>query len=239
MNIKREGKFRFKRFALSNDRSAMKIGTDGVLLGAWCKMPYDAGRVLDAGCGTGVIGLMVAQRYPTCKVTCLDIDGDAVEECRENIGNSPFAGRVDVEKGDFLSYTPGCRYDLIVSNPPYFKDSLRTPVKARTTARHDDALPLGAMLRHARELLADGGRIALVLPVERDSDVEFEAALCGLNVARRCNVFTVSGKPPRRTLWELSKEKASAEISELFINDKPGAYSKEYVSLLKDFYLAF
>lgn len=241
MKNERESIFRFKQFALSNDRSAMKIGTDGVLLGAWCEMhdSPDGCRVLDVGCGTGVIGLMVAQRYPHCEVTCLDVDADAVEECRQNIIASPFASRVNAVRGDFLNYNPDCRYQLIISNPPYFKDSLRAPDKSRMTARHDDTLPLAALMRHASGMLDEAGRMALVLPVERDGDVEFESALCGLHITRRCNIFTVPGKPQRRTLWELALKAAPTMTTELFIHDKSGAYSKEYVSLLKDFYLVF
>lgn len=242
MDSPRPAVFRFKQFSVSNSLSAMKVGTDGVLLGAWSQIApgVNSGHVLDVGCGTGVVGLMIAQRYPGVTVTCLDISGDAVRECAANIAASPFHDRMEAGHADFLSYDTQRRFDLIVSNPPYFKDSLPSPAKARNMARHDESLPLSGLLKRASALLNPSGRIALVLPVERDSDVVFEATLAGLQPVRRCAVFTVEGKPQRRTLWELSlSAPASCDDSRLFIHDKSGDYSKEYVSLLKDFYLAF
>lgn len=234
--------FRFKQFAMSNTLSAMKIGTDGVLLGAWaCISPeVESPRVLDVGCGTGVVGLMIAQRYPDASVTCIDISEKAVAECAGNIATSPFAGRMTVSHDDFLLFNTASHYDLIVSNPPYFKDSLQSPGAERTLARHDDSMPLPEMMKKATELLPANGRVALVLPVEREDDVIFAASVAGLQPVRRCDVLTVERKPPRRTLWEFSPSPASqCQCNRLIIHDQSGDYSKEYVSLLKDFYLAF
>lgn len=240
-NNSRESIFRFKRFALSNTLSAMKVGTDGVLLGAWARMPDGAGTptALDVGCGTGVIGLMLAQRYPSLTVKCIDIDAGAVSECAANIAASPF-DNVTVERQDFLRYNSVGEVRLIVSNPPYFKNSLPAPGESRAVARHDDTLPLSALMRHASQLLSPAGRLALVLPADRDDDAMFEASVAGLNLCRRCKVYTKEGKLSRRTLWEFGKGcDQPCEESGLFILRADGSYSPEYVALLKDFYLAF
>lgn len=239
MNEKRESTFRFKQFALSNERSAMKIGTDGVLLGGWCTVDQ-ASRVLDAGCGTGLIALMVAQRNASAHITGIDISDDAVDEARLNIANSPFADRVTARCGDFLQITGGNSYDLIVSNPPFFTETLRSPDAARATARHADSLPAGELIAKSARLLSPRGILALVLPAQKDDDVEWYAALNRLYPIRKCAVYTKPGKPHSRTLWELSPAQLSlCDDSSLFIHDSTGAYSPEYVSLLKDFYLNF
>lgn len=234
--------FRFKQFELSNSRSAMKIGTDGVLLGAWAKLPDGciSPRVLDVGSGTGIVGLMTAQRYPDAFVDCIEIDWEAFEECSDNIASSPFSQRVKVIHADFLNYQSGLKYDLIVSNPPFFKDSLRAVGSQRSTARHDDTLPLAALFTRAAGMLADNGRIALILPVERDNDALFEATLAGLSPACKCHVHTRRGKPSRRTLWEFSRQQHQpVNETVIFIQEENGKYSEEYVSLLQEFYLAF
>lgn len=241
MGNSRESTFRFKRFALSNTLSAMKVGTDGVLLGAWARVPDGAGAptALDVGCGTGVIGLMLAQRYPSLTVRCIDIDADAVRECAANIEASPF-DNVTVEQHDFLCYNSAGGVGLIVSNPPYFKNSLLAPGESRALARHDDMLPLSALMMHAARLLSPAGRLALVLPADRDDDAMFESSVAGLHLCRRCKVYTKEGKQSRRTLWEFGKGcDQPCEESELFILRADGSYSPEYVALLKDFYLAF
>lgn len=242
MNKNREHTFRFKQFSLSNTLSAMKVGTDGVLLGAWAQMTDNAmsGKVLDVGCGTGVIALMIAQRYPDVAVTCIDISADAVGECAGNIARSPFCGRVEAVCSDFRQFESNGRYDLIVSNPPFFTETLHSPDAQRAAARHGDSLPLSSLMRGSVALLSAVGRLALVLPAGRDDEALFEASLAGLYPSRRCNVFTREGKPSRRTLWEFSlKPDARCHDSQLFIQDKNGNFTDGYISLVKDFYLDF
>lgn len=242
MNKNRESTFRFKQFSLSNSLSAMKVGTDGVLLGAWAQVPGDKAdaAVLDVGCGTGVIGLMVAQRYPGASVVCIDVSTEAVTECADNIASSPFAGRVEAHEADFMQFASDCQFDLIVSNPPFFTERIQSPDRLRAAARHDDSLPLASLIRGGAELLSDNGRLALVLPAGRDDGALFEASLAGLAPTRCCRVFTRAGKPSRRTLWEFS---ASASVpcveSQLFIQNADGTFTDEYRVLLKDFYLDF
>lgn len=242
MNKNREQTFRFKQFSLSNSLSAMKVGTDGVLLGSWAQMPDNvmSRKVIDVGCGTGVIALMIAQRYPDVEVTCIDISPDAVGECAGNISCSPFSQRVMALQADFMQFESNDRYDLIVSNPPFFTEVLHSPDAQRAAARHDDSLPLSSLMRGSVALLSAAGRLALVLPAGRDDEALFEGSLAGLYPVRRCRVCTREGKPPRRTLWEFSlKSGALCHDSQLFIQDINGNFTDEYISLVKDFYLDF
>lgn len=242
VNNPRDNIFRFKQFELSNSRSAMKIGTDGVLLGAWAQLPDGciSPRILDVGSGTGIVALMTAQRYSDAYIDCVEIDDSAFAECSDNVATSPFCHRVTVVHTDFLHYNPDIKYNLIVSNPPFFKDSLRAEWVQRSVARHEDSLPLVSLLPKASGMLADNGRVALILPVERDKDVLFEATLAGLTPCRICHVHTRRGKPSRRTLWEFSRcQHGPSQETEIFIQEEDGKYSAEYVSLLRDFYLAF
>ena len=246
MNKNRETIFRFKQFSLSNRLSAMKVGTDGVLLGGWAQLPADSpeGRVLDVGCGTGVVALMLAQRYPEATVRCIDINADAVAECAGNIAASPFSGRVEVSQADFLTLASdealSGAYDLIVSNPPFFTERLHSPDADRATARHDDTLPLRALLSVSAKLLRSGGMFAMVFPAVRDEEVLFESSLAGLHPTRRCHVFTRAGKPARRTLWQFSTNPAgTCAETDLVISNPDNSYTPAYISLLKDFYLNF
>lgn len=242
MNKNRETVFHFKQFSLSNSLSAMKVGTDGVLLGAWARVPVAAADspVLDVGCGTGVIGLMIAQRYSDVMVNCIDISTEAVEECSGNISRSPFASRVEAGRHDFLDYHDNRKYGLIVSNPPFFTERLHSPDALRASARHDDSMPLPSLLRCAVSLLSPDGCLALVLPAARDNEVLLEASLAGLYPVRQCKVYTRRGKVSRRTLWEFSLMHSGAcEPSELFIQDGDGNFTEQYKALLRDFYLHF
>lgn len=242
MNKNRESTFRFKHFSLSNSISAMKVGTDGVLLGAWASLPRRVtnANVLDVGCGTGVIGLMIAQRYPGAFVSCIDISEDAVGECDANVKASPFAERIVTQLADFKQFACDKRFDLIVSNPPFFTERVLSPDGLRATARHDDSLPLPELMRRAKSLLADGGILALVLPASRDNEALLEASLAGLAPSRCCRVFTRVGKPSRRTLWEFAASPDTPCVEhDLVIQNSTGDYADEYEELLKDFYLAF
>lgn len=221
----------------------MKVGTDGVLLGAWAELTAETvmpARVLDVGCGTGVVGLMVAQRYRGAMVKCVDISEDAVAECGENIKNSPFASRVEVAQVDFRTYVDELKYDLIVSNPPYFTEQLHSPDKQRAVARHEDSLPLSVLINRCASLLTPDGRLALVLPSSRDEDVVWEATLAGLTPTRQCGVVTREGKAPRRTLWELARVNGGAVVkSQLLIHGADGKFTEDYIALVKEFYLEF
>ncbi|MDD3077376.1 MAG: methyltransferase, partial [Proteiniphilum sp.] len=161
---------------MHHDRCAMKVGTDGVLLGAWA----NAGRgkmILDVGTGTGLIALMMAQRYPGAAIRAIDIDRDAVAQARENVDDSPFADRMTVEQDDFRHYASACaeKFDLIVSNPPWFNRALLPPDAQRKTARHSISLTLTELLLSAANCLSPEGVLALILPYDQQKELETQA----------------------------------------------------------------
>ena len=212
----------------------MKVGTDGVLLGAWAE---GGGRILDVGSGTGLIALMMAQRFPGAVVDGIDIDGEACLEAQENVLASPFAGRVRIQNCRLQDFA-GAPYDAIVSNPPFFVDSLKCPDGRRSLARHSDSLPFGDLFAGAVRLLKPGGVFSLIVPSEVAESVESEGYVLGLRLVRRCAVKTVERKSPRRFLLAFCKGGARPlESEEAVLNVAGGERSEWYSRLTADFYL--
>lgn len=226
--------FRFKKFAIRQDRSAMKVGTDGVLLGAWAE---GGGRILDVGCGTGLIALMMAQRFPDATVDGIDIDEVACEEADENVQASPFAGRVRILHAKLQDYQ-ALPYDAIVSNPPYFVDSLKNPDERRTLARHSDSLPFADLFAGAKRMLAVGGVFSVIVPTEVEEKVVAEGYVVGFRLVRSCMVKTVERKKPKRCLLAFCLGGTRALMSEEgVLNVAGGQRSEWYNNLTEDFYL--
>ncbi len=216
----------------------MKVGTDGVLLGAWASTERCL-RILDVGTGTGLIALMLAQRS-TAILDAIDIDPDACLQARENIAKSPFANRTQVYQTSLSEYKPDehIKYDLIVSNPPYFIDSLKCPDTKRNLARHTDTLSLPDLLRDSRKLLAPEGNIALVLPFEQREYLIGLAREESLFPLRETHVSPVPDAIPKRLLIELSaKPVTEPELSYLTLEIERHRYTDEFIALAKDFYL--
>ncbi len=229
--------FEFRQFVVRQERCAMKVGTDGCLLGAWAQ---GGRRILDVGTGTGLIALMMAQRFPQSAVTAIDVDADAVSQARENVGASPFGNRIEVLQADFSNQVPplweGVRgrppFDCIVSNPPYFMDALTCPDNQRTLARHATSLTYDVLMQHAFRCLSDDGELSVVVPFDSLSRMESAAALAGLLLSRCCAVRTTERKPPRRYLLAFRKHLVyDAQRSTLLIG------SPEYQAMMHDFYL--
>lgn len=258
--------FDFKRFSVSNELSAQKVGTDGVLLGAWVALDGTERHILDVGTGTGVIALMLAQRtanpslktdvpdshacddiYPGATIIGIDIDAPSAEEAAANFKASPWSDRMAAFQGDFrglggdtphpLSFLK-CPYDLIVSNPPFFTDSLKAPEARRSDARHSDALTFEDMLREATSLLSPEGRLAVIYPALEAERLSGEALSAGLFPIRSCRVSTKAGKAPKRIMMEFSRQKKEPLTEELFIHEGDG-FSEAYIALTRDFYLKF
>ena len=213
----------------------MKVGTDGTLLGAWASMPEPAEsnvpRILDIGTGTGLIALMMAQRYPKAEATGIDIDNDAVRQACENASASPFADRVTIVRGDIRATAFQHTFDAIVCNPPFFADSLESPDARRTLARHAATLSLRQLMECSWRLLSDGGELSVVMPFDSKGHLESEAALAGFFKVRQCAVKTTAQKPPRRLLAAFRKHPAQTESTEMVIGSE--AYSK----ITKNYYL--
>ncbi len=228
--------FQFKRFTVFQDRCAMKVGTDGTLLGAWAN---GGARILDIGTGTGLISLMMAQRFPGASVWAVDIDDDACEQAAHNVERSPFAGRITVCCGDIRKVQLSQEgFDSIVSNPPYFQHSLKNPDEQRRIARHTDSLSYDDLLLAASQLLSDDGEFSLIIPFDCVDELKSAAFLNGFFLARECGVKTTPKKQIRRYL--LSFRKHSVEVVEKtvgVIEDAPGQRSQWYRQLTADFYL--
>jgi tRNA1Val (adenine37-N6)-methyltransferase len=227
----RERLFRFKQFAVSHRRSAMKVGTDGVTLGAWASvMPGDS--VLDVGCGCGLIGLMMAQRG-AARVCMLDVDTEAAAEAADNAAASPWTDRVGVCCADFAEFQSETKFQRIVSNPPFFVTGAIAPDAARAAARHESSLTVENLLRKALTLLAPGGTISLILPAEREPEMLFTASVLGLHPVRLARMAAGECAPVKRVLVELqtAEPTAPAEPRLLLID------SDEYRTLTSPFYL--
>lgn len=229
--------FEFKQFTVRHDRCAMKVGTDGVLLGAWADVEQ-AERVLDIGTGTGLIALMVAQRS-RAQITAIDIDKAAVAQARENVAASPWKDRVGVECSDICQYSPGIRFDALVSNPPYFVESLKCPDVQRNLARHTDTLDFGGLMEAAARLLTPEGTLSVIIPAEAMGRLLEEAFRYGFHLSRRTWVRTKPSVPPRRVLLALTCACVALEETDLTIELSPKVYSDDYIALTKDFYLRF
>lgn len=232
--------FRFKQFTVYHDRCAMKVGTDGVLLGAWTSLE-NANKILDIGSGSGLISLMIAQRNSNAFIHAIDIDPDAIEQTRINIENSPFLDRISCECISLVDYTRNntMKYDLIVSNPPFFIDSLKSPDNKRSIARHTDTLMVEDLVRNAAILLANNGRISLIYPIEYKKSLIRLATENALFVTSITYVYSTPTSKPKRILIELSKEDRGAEEDNLIVEIDRHVYSDQFVELLRDFYLKF
>ena len=233
--------FRFKQFSITQDKCAMKVGTDGVLLGAWCskvRLSIPAPRILDVGTGTGLIALMLAQEFKESTVTAIDIDHDAVVQAQENISSSHFSSRVRAQETAFQDYHPDERYDLIVSNPPYFVNSQKCPDSQRTLARHADSLPLEQLISHGAKLLAPQGKMAVIIPVEIQKTIERYAAIYGLFVAETLLIATTPRKAASRVLLLMQKDMPEEFITRSeTIHNTDGDYTYWYKELTRNFYL--
>lgn len=232
--------FTFKQFHIDHSRCAMKVGTDGTLLGAWATLPAN-GRILDIGTGTGLIAIMAAQRTSEAKITAIDIDEECVLQAQENIAASPWPDRIEVIHSALQEFDTPEKFDVIISNPPYFIDSQLSPDAARCTARHTTTLPFNELVTGVRRLLADGGHFSLILP---PTEMErFRSAARGVMfVVRECHVWSTPTSGVRRIMAEFQAEPPTElTVAEKIIIEEKGRheYSEEYRTLTRDFYLKF
>lgn len=249
------GVFRFKKFEVVNERSAMKVNTDGVLLGAAMTILPSDRTMLDVGTGTGTIALMAAQRLSSVilnsssvilnevknpRIDAIDIDEASASEASANFINSPWnsilkAHHLPLE--EFAASTETV-YDLIFSNPPYFEDSLTAPDERKSTARHtSDGLSYRDIFEFAKDRLSENGRVSLVLPADQEAALTRYARMCGLYLFRILRVRTVPRKAPSRIIAEFSRTRCAELSEELLTIQDEGKYTQEYLSLTGDFYL--
>lgn len=228
--------FTFKQFEINHEGSAMKVGTDGVLLGAWCSC-RDVRRIADVGAGTGLISLMCAQRNGDATIDAIEIDHSAAECARANIARSAWSERIRVIESAIQDFTTEERYDLIVSNPPYFSETLQSPDPSRATARHNCSLPHRYLIAAAQRLLTPEGRLSLILPSDEARRFAMQAVAAGLHLRRRCEVATKPAAAPKRTMSEWSLNGGESTIEQLTLANADGERSEEYRRLTEEFYL--
>ncbi len=231
--------FQFKQFTVRQSHAAMKVGTDGVLLGAWAHC-HDAKKILDIGTGTGLIALMLAQRS-NAYIDALEIDAQAAAEAQQNVAASPWSNRITVINNSLQQFeTAGSKYDLIVSNPPYFQNSLQNPSQSKTAARHNSTLNPDELIKKSVALLHPMGSLEIIIPAEQLPQYETLAQNCQLHLNNILSVLPVPNAKPVRVLCRFSFQKYSPTIETLVIEDKGRhGYSDDYIALTKDFYLKF
>lgn len=235
-SMAREKVFRFKQFNVINDKTAMKVGTDGVLLGAWCDVAA-ARRVLDVGTGCGVIALMIAQRNAVATIHAIDIEPEAVAEAVLNFQNSPWGNRLEAELIDFNVFGTDEKFDHIVSNPPFFTSGVLPPEGSRNLARHATALSLEELVAHGKQLLTPGGLMSIIVPADAEQLIRRSAVTSGLNIGRLTAVIPVEGAAPKRLLCELVNGDATTVVESMTIQDANRNYTQQYIDMTRDFYL--
>ena len=235
--------FNFKKFSVSHDRSSMKVGTDAVLLGAWTPLTLSPLSILDVGTGCGVVALMLAQRTQDRQevlIDAIDIDEASVEQAKENFRLSLWSERLQAYPSRLQEWQG--LYDLIVSNPPYFVDSLTNPDSRKAAARHTQTLSYEELTLHSTRLLKDGGQLSLIFPADQEEKVKQAAAKAGFSLQAELRVSPKPGKDVTRLLCSfVLRSPLTANLSplqqHLTIEDESHPRSEVYQALTKDFYL--
>ncbi len=231
--------FSFKQFTIYQDKCAFKVGTDGVLLGA-CADVSNTKAILDIGTGTGLIALMIAQRCDA-KIVAIEPDFDSFEQANQNIKSSKWADRIQVKNIDLQNYNcSDLKFDLIVSNPPYFVDSLKNPDRRKAVSRHNDTLTNQDLLVCASGLLSDTGKLQVIMPYAEGNIFIAEAAADGLYCNNILKIRPLPTSEIRRLIITFSNQRTKTSESFLTIeHGKRHEFTEDYINLTKDFYLKF
>jgi len=232
--------FRFKQFAIFHDECAMKVGTDGVLIGAWADVAK-ASSILDIGTGTGLIAIMAAQKNEFAQIYGIDIDESAYFQALKNVNLCPWKERIGVKKialQDFQNQNGENSFDAIITNPPYFVAGTKAPVQKRHIARHVAMLPHVELLKSVEILLSENGKFSIILPYQEGNNFQKLATEFSLYLTRICEVRSKKGKPVERLLMEFKKEEIPIIRKELIIQyEARNSWTPDYIELTKAFYL--
>ena len=232
--------FKFKQFAVNQDRCAMKIGTDAVLLGAWCPIDNNPKSILDVGAGTGILALMLAQRTNADQIDALEIDEEAYEQCVENFENSPWADKLFCYHAALDEFVddPEDEYDLIISNPPFYSEDFKTTDEQRDLARFQDAMPFEDLIEAADLLLSENGTFAVVIPYKEEERFIDLCAEYELYAVKATRVKGSHKTPIVRSLLAFKRYELSVlTADELVIEINRHEYTDDYINLTQDFYL--
>jgi tRNA1Val (adenine37-N6)-methyltransferase len=233
--------FHFKQFSVAHDLCAQKVGTDGVLLGAWTNIPGEAKNILDVGTGSGLIALMLAQRSDAA-IDAIDIDENAFRQAQANFNNSRWNERMKTFCVRLENFVSEKKYDLIVCNPPFFQKSMKPAKKGRSVARHDDSLGFDELIFHSKRLLKEDGWLSVIIPYSRDKDFSSFAEKNQFCLTRKTKVRGSAASEYKRVLMELKNGVARQEKiieNELIIETSRNQFTDRYRELTKDFYLKF
>lgn len=228
--------FQFRKFSVIQDRSLHKVGTDAMILGAWAGKEQNPNNILDIGTGTGVLALMLAQRFENANVTAIELDEQSSLDAKENFENAPWAQRLRLEHTDFEKFETDEKFDLVVSNPPYFDPTWLAPEMPKNSARHTFTLSHAVLLRKANELLTDNGIFSVILPFEDAERMIHDAHCIGLHLHRVCHVITKPNVAPKRQMIEFSKIENQTITEDFLLRDESGNYTPAYLELTHDFH---
>ena len=228
--------FTFKQFHIEQDQCAMKVGTDGVLLGSWAN---GGEHILDIGTGTGLLALMMAQRFEKSLIDAIEIEENAYQQAVQNVAKSVFKSKINIIHSSLQNFAKSNinQYDSIICNPPYFVNSLKNNKKSKTIARHNDTLPFNELISLAYKLLKTEGTLSLVLPVNIFPLIETEADIYGFFLNRKISIKTTEKKQPKRVLVEYKKEPTQIETSTEYLLNQNGEKSIWYQQLTNIFYI--
>lgn len=214
----------------------MKVGTDGTLLGAWVNA-NNPQQILDIGTGTGLIAMMLAQRFQNAQIKAIEIDPDASQQAAENFQNTPWSDRLSVEQTSLQTFQHSPSFDLIVSNPPYFENNLKSNNKKRTQARHTDTLSFETLIEFSSKLLNKNGRLSIIIPSKSKPKIKKIAKNHQLHLNRLCWVKGIEKTAIKRAVLQFSFNKKPLEEKTLIVEKERHIYTDEYINLCKDFYL--
>ena len=232
--------FQFKQFKIKQDKCAMKIGTDGVLLGAWASLENQPFSILDIGAGTGVIALMLAQRSFAELIDALEIEENAYEQCVDNFENSDWGDRLfcyHAALDEFAEEMEGETYDLIISNPPFYDENFTSTEENRNLARFTEALPFEDLVKYSAQLLAEKGKFCTIIPHKNEEEFIQLASKEKLFPQKITRVRGHKNSPIKRSLLQFGFEQTTLETSELIIEIDRHVYTEDYKNLVRDFYL--
>lgn len=231
--------FHFKEFSISQEVSSMKVGTDSVILGAWTPA-YQPQRILDIGAGTGILSLMMAQRFPQALIHSIEIDAETAQECKQNITSSPWKGRITVFQTDIRDFSASNSYDLILSNPPFFSEDTHSPNQKRSLARASHSLPFAQLLNCVNKFLSPKGTFSVVIPYKEETSFLQEATYYSLYPLQKLYLKGTPSSPIKRSFLLLSHQQVTQILIKLLIVEKERhQYTEEYQELTKNFYLKF
>jgi tRNA1Val (adenine37-N6)-methyltransferase len=230
--------FSFKQFTINQDKAAFKVGTDGVLLGA-CTDITGVSRILDIGSGTGLIAIMLAQRS-NASIVAIEPEYESFNQCLENVDNCRWKNRISVENTTLQDYRSDDKFDLIVTNPPYFSDSLKNPDPRKSSSRHNDSLSNDELLENVSRLLAESGRFQLIMPYAEGNILIAHASVYGLYCNSILKIKPLPNAEVRRLILTFSHKHLKPSEKFLAIeNGKRHDFTEEYINLTKEFYLKF